>query len=74
MENFKIIHQELTKREVEVLECLVAGLCNKEIAQKLYISEATVNNHRASINKKVSILNFYRFVLTISKTGTDNLQ
>ena len=26
MENYKIIYQELTKREVEVLECLVAGL------------------------------------------------
>ncbi len=43
----------LTPREKEVLECLVAGLTNKGIAQTLSISPRTVEIHRAHMMEKL---------------------
>lgn len=45
----------LTKRELQVLELLGEGLYNKEIAERLYISEKTVKNHVSSIFKKINV-------------------
>ncbi len=45
----------LTKRELQVIELLGEGLYNKEIAERLYISEKTVKNHVSSIFKKISV-------------------
>ncbi len=45
----------LTKREYEVL-CLIAdGMSNKEISERLYISEKTVKNHVSSILRKLEV-------------------
>jgi DNA-binding NarL/FixJ family response regulator len=41
--------ESLTRRELEVLQMLAAGLSNKEIAARLNISEHTVKFHVASI-------------------------
>lgn len=49
--------QELSKRELEVLECLSDGLSSKEIGEKLFISERTVSNHRAHILEKTEVRN-----------------
>lgn len=43
----------LSDREVEVAKLLSQGLCNKEIAAKLYISEYTVKGHLKNITRKV---------------------
>lgn len=43
----------LSTREVEVLELLVQGLTNKEIAQKLFISDITARNHVISLLSKL---------------------
>lgn len=43
----------LTPRETEVLDCLVAGLTNKGIAQALSISPRTVEIHRAHMMEKL---------------------
>ena len=45
----------LTKREYEVLTLIAEGLNNKDIAEKLYISEKTVKNHVSSIFKKIEV-------------------
>jgi DNA-binding NarL/FixJ family response regulator len=45
----------LTKREYEVLVLIAEGNNNKEIAEKLYISEKTVKNHVSSIFKKIGV-------------------
>ena len=45
----------LTKRELEVLKLLSVGLYNKEIAEKLNISERTVKNHISNIFKKIEV-------------------
>lgn len=45
----------LTRREREVLEHLVHGFTNLEIAEKLCISDRTVETHRANINGKLGL-------------------
>ena len=44
---------ELSRREVEVLECLAAGLRNVQIADKLSLGEKTVKSHVGAILKKL---------------------
>jgi FixJ family two-component response regulator len=44
--------ESLTPREKEVLELVVAGLLNKQIADKLGTSELTVKTHRAHLMQK----------------------
>ncbi len=51
----KQVFAELTRREMEVLELLAAGLKNKEIAERLYLSEKTVKNHLSSIFLKLQV-------------------
>jgi two-component system response regulator FixJ len=46
---------ELTPREREVLEGLVAGLPNKTIAYDLGISARTVEVHRARVMEKMQV-------------------
>ena len=41
--------EKLSKREEEVVQCVVSGLSNKEIADKLFISVRTVKAHLTSI-------------------------
>lgn len=45
----------LTKREKEVMELVVAGQLNKNIAKKLGISVKTVEVHRASVMDKMAV-------------------
>lgn len=45
----------LTPREWDVLELIVKGHKNKEIADRLFVSSRTVNNHIASILKKLNV-------------------
>lgn len=45
----------LTNREYEVLMLIAEGLNNKDIAERLYISEKTVKNHTSNIFKKLEL-------------------
>lgn len=47
--------QCLSVREKEIVICVVKGLTNKEIAEKLYLSTHTVITHRRNIAKKLQI-------------------
>jgi len=46
------IFDVLSKREREVLELLVSGMANKQVAAALYLSPRTIEKHRANIHKK----------------------
>ena len=45
----------LSQREKEIICCVVRGMTNKEIAEKLYISVHTVITHRRNITRKLQI-------------------
>jgi LuxR family maltose regulon positive regulatory protein len=45
----------LTKREIEVLRLLGAGLSNQAIAEQLFVSEHTIHRHVANIFTKLSV-------------------
>jgi two-component system, NarL family, response regulator LiaR len=44
----------ITPRELEILEAMASGLSNREIAQKLFVSENTVKTHAARLFDKLS--------------------
>ena len=48
--------QELgvTRRELEILELIAGGLSNREIAEKLFVSENTVKTHSSRLFDKLS--------------------
>jgi DNA-binding NarL/FixJ family response regulator len=46
---------ELTPRELEVLKLIAIGDNNREIAQKLYISEGTVKNHVTNLLNRLNL-------------------
>ena len=48
-------YDELTQRELQVLQLAANGLSNKELAGKLVISEKTVKNHIANIFSKLQV-------------------
>jgi FixJ family two-component response regulator len=45
----------LSQREAEILDLLMSGLSNKEIAHKLVLSEKTVSAHRIHILEKLGV-------------------
>jgi DNA-binding NarL/FixJ family response regulator len=47
------LEQEPTMREVEVLQLICDGLVNREIGQKLFLSEETVKSHVRHILAKL---------------------
>ena len=44
----------ITLRELEILEAMAAGLSNREIAERLFVSENTVKTHAARVFSKLS--------------------
>jgi DNA-binding NarL/FixJ family response regulator len=51
----RVSGQQLTGRELHVLERIVAGRANKEIAMDLHISEATVKSHVNNLLGKLGV-------------------
>lgn len=45
----------LSERELQVLQCISDGLSNKEIAEKLFLSEGTVKNYISGIYSKMDV-------------------
>ena len=44
----------ITKRELEILDLIARGLSNREIAEKLFVSENTVKTHSSRLFDKLS--------------------
>jgi DNA-binding CsgD family transcriptional regulator len=49
----KIAELGITPRELEVLELIAGGLSNKEIAEKVFVSENTVKTHSSRVFDKL---------------------
>jgi len=47
--------EQLTLRELEILKAICSGEVNREIADRLFLSESTIATHRKSIVKKLKI-------------------
>ncbi|WP_299365205.1 response regulator transcription factor [Winogradskyella sp.] len=50
----KVKDLEITPREYEVLKCISEGLSNKEIGEKLFLSESTIKTHVSSLLLKLN--------------------
>jgi len=55
--NAKKLLPPLTRREKEVLQLIAEGYTNPEIAEKLFVSSATVDTHRKSLLAKLDVKN-----------------
>jgi DNA-binding NarL/FixJ family response regulator len=60
---------QLTRREREVLTHLARGLSNAEVAEQLFISEATVKTHLARVMAKLNVREKAQAVAAAYQTG-----
>lgn len=51
----KKLHEELTKRELEVLLCIGEGMTNQEISDHLFIGIKTVKTHVSNVLSKLEV-------------------
>jgi len=60
---------DLTEREREILESLAGGLSNKEIGEKLFLSEKTVKHYMTNILQKLQVRNRVEAALLAQRSG-----
>jgi DNA-binding NarL/FixJ family response regulator len=65
---------KLTERELEVLKLIAQGKTDKEIADSLFISERTVNGHRANLISKTGSKNTVNLLVYAIKNGLIDLE
>jgi len=61
----------LTQREQQVMQSLLTGLLNKQVAAELGISEITVKIHRRRIMEKMAVSSMMELALMIEKLQMD---
>src|SRR6056297_2307182 len=66
-------YESLTSREQEIMRLLAEGFSVKRIAQNLYISYRTVENHRTSIFRKLKVKNAAELVHYATRLGIIDL-
>ncbi len=59
----------LSDREKEVIQLLCDGLNNKQIADKLFVSHKTIDNHRTNIMRKIDVHNIVGLIRFCLKHG-----
>lgn len=72
-DRIKHTSESLTIRECEVLQLIVKGYRNREIAVKLGIAPKTVENHRANIMGKLKVHNTAQLITSAIKYGLVDL-
>jgi DNA-binding NarL/FixJ family response regulator len=66
-------YNSLTVREQEILRYLAEGMSSKDIADRLYISPKTVDNHRTNILAKLGLRSTVELVHYAAKLGLIDL-
>ena len=66
-------YEELTQRELQVLQLAADGMSNKEIADELHITEKTAKNHIANIFSKLQVNDRTQAVLYALRKGLVSL-
>lgn len=61
--------EPLTDRELEVLKCIAGGLSNREIAERLVITEGTVKNHVSNLIAKLNVRDRTQALLKAKELG-----
>lgn len=69
MEALRARYESLTRREQEVMQQVVSGLLNKQIAAELEISEFTVKVHRGQVMRKMRADSVAALVRMADKLG-----
>jgi len=64
-----VMVESLTRREREIVALVGEGLTNRELADRLYISEATVRTHLTSIFLKLGVTNRLKLVVYAYRHG-----
>jgi len=64
---------KLTPKELQVIELLVLGLNNKEVAHTLNNSERTINVHRSNIMHKLNLSNVVELINYAYQNGMSKL-
>jgi DNA-binding NarL/FixJ family response regulator len=62
-------YERLNDREREILQLIVEGNTNKEIAGTLFLSPKTVDNHRTNLMKKLNVHSVSELVRWAAKKG-----
>ena len=65
--------EQLTERELEVLKMIAQGLSNREIADRLIITERTARTHVGNILHKLQVVNRTQAALYALRTGLASL-
>jgi DNA-binding NarL/FixJ family response regulator len=63
---------DLTARQREILEMVVEGLSNAEIAGRLYLSESTIKQHLRAVYKELGVRNRTQAAKTMREHSEDN--
>ncbi len=61
--------EQLTEREREILALVARGASNREIAEKLYLTEGTVKNHMSNILSKLGVRDRTQAVIRAKELG-----
>lgn len=65
---------ELTERELQILELVAAGRSNKEVGHRLHLSEKTVKHYMTNILQKLHVRNRVEAALLAQKAGVGGME